>query len=324
MEGNLLRHWTKQWLPGALDASGLMRGLRRLGPNAGAVCLAYHRVEPSAFFRHARFLSREARVVGADEFLQGIPSSERPTVLLSFDDGYASFPEKIIPLLRQFHLPAVWFVPTEVVASARTFWFDRVQVAVTAMRGERLRLGRREWILKRWNRPYVVAAVQRFLKGLSPQERDQGLEALMNQAGPISDEALQPYRVASPEQMGAVDRRQVTVGSHSHTHTEMASLSPDRIREELTVSRRLLQEWTGHPVLDFALPSGEYNEGVLTAVKENGYRSAWTTEADWTAAGADPYRLPRMLMDDAASVGVLSAKITPFVSKRRPGRNRRR
>ena len=315
METNLLRHWTKQWLPSALDASGLMRGLRQWGPGSGAVCLAYHRVDPSVFLRHARFLAAQARVLSADQLLDGISSRGKPAVVLTFDDGYASFPEEVLPILRQFDLPALWFVPTEAVSSGQPFWFDRVRAAVTVLRAKRLRLGGREWILKSWNRLYVVAAVQRFLKGLPPEERARNLQSLMEQAGPVSDEQMQPYRVASPEQIGAVDPRRVTVGSHSHTHSEMASLSADRIRAELTVSRRLLQEWTGRPVRHFALPSGEYNEEVLNAVKESGYSSAWTTEAGWAAAGADPYRLPRMLMDDAAPVGILSAKITPLVSR---------
>ena len=315
METNLLRHWTKQWLPSVLDASGLMRGLRQWGPGAGAVCLAYHRVEPAVFLRHARFLAAQARVVSADRLLDGISSSGRPVVVLTFDDGYASFAEEITPILRQFNLSALWFIPTEVVRTGRFFWFDRVRVAVAALRRERLQFGGRDWILKKWNRPYVTAAIQHFLKGLSPEERAKNLQSLMEQAGPVSDEALRPYRVASPEQVGAVDSRRVTVGSHSHTHSELTRLSSDRIREELTASRRFLQEWTGQPVRHFALPSGEYNEEVLRVARESGYSSAWTTEAGWAAAGADPYRLPRMLIDDAASVGILSAKITPLVSR---------
>lgn len=45
------------------------------------------------------------------------------SVSLTFDDGFSSFPSKVVPILERFNVPATWFVLTE-EQSARPQWMD--------------------------------------------------------------------------------------------------------------------------------------------------------------------------------------------------------
>jgi peptidoglycan/xylan/chitin deacetylase (PgdA/CDA1 family) len=61
------------------------------------------------------------------------------------------------------------------------------------------------------------------------------------------------------------------VGSHSLTHAELTTLTPDRLREEIVDSREKLQELLGVPILTFAYPFGNVGSAEVDYVKFAGY-----------------------------------------------------
>ena len=62
-------------------------------------------------------------------------------------------------------------------------------------------------------------------------------------------------------------------------------------------------------------PSGDYDDRVVDAIRRAGHTTAWTTEPRFLAADDSPMRLPRVAIDDRASVGNLSAKMTPLMHR---------
>ena len=57
-----------------------------------------------------------------------------------------------------------------------------------------------------------------------------------------------------------------TFGSHGHSHRVLLRLSDDEIRDELSTSKALVEEWTGGPALHFAYPKGLWDERVEAIV----------------------------------------------------------
>src|SRR6185295_4526041 len=105
------------------------------------------------------------------------------------------------------------------------------------------------------------------------------------------------------------------VGSHSHTHPQLSDLDGDALITEVTISKQLLEEWTQRPVRHFSFPSGDYNEATIGAVRKAGYQSAWSTESRFRGKHEDIYRMPRMLIDDHASVSVVAAKTAALINR---------
>jgi peptidoglycan/xylan/chitin deacetylase (PgdA/CDA1 family) len=77
--------------------------------------------------------------------------------------------------------------------------------------------------------------------------------------------------VVAPETLSAVDPLLVKVGSHTVTHPRLAAIPGERIAEELTQSRRVLEHLTGRPVDLLALPYGSFSAQVLSAAERAGY-----------------------------------------------------
>lgn len=61
-------------------------------------------------------------------------------------------------------------------------------------------------------------------------------------------------------------------GSHAHNHIVLTILNPVRLREELRVSRQMLEQRLSHPAEVLAVPYGFCDQHVIEAAWESGYR----------------------------------------------------
>jgi peptidoglycan/xylan/chitin deacetylase (PgdA/CDA1 family) len=88
----------------------------------------------------------------------------------------------------------------------------------------------------------------------------------------------------------------IEVGSHSHRHITRPDLDGASAREEIEVSKGLLQQWTGRPIVHYAYPAGRAAEGMLGLLEQAGYQTAATTVPKLYRPYAPPewpYRIPR-------------------------------
>jgi peptidoglycan/xylan/chitin deacetylase (PgdA/CDA1 family) len=77
----------------------------------------------------------------------------------------------------------------------------------------------------------------------------------------------------------AKGRRQFFFGSHSLTHRPLESLSKEVIFNELSQSKRIIEQMIGYPVEVLALPfgSGAGDTVIIETAREIGYRAIRTS-----------------------------------------------
>jgi peptidoglycan/xylan/chitin deacetylase (PgdA/CDA1 family) len=95
------------------------------------------------------------------------------------------------------------------------------------------------------------------------------------------------------EQIRAMPRDLVTVGSHTVTHPNLTRLSPGALDDELGQSRDVIARETGVVPDLFCYPRGDFDDTVRRAVRRAGYRLACTTRPGGVSATTDPLALPR-------------------------------
>ena len=108
---------------------------------SGACVLMYHRVAdtgifdlslddwniaPSRLEKQLQWLARNAECVPLGDVLQKCSCATRskPVVALTFDDGFANFRHRVLPLLERYRIPATLFVVTRYVGSEEPYPFD--------------------------------------------------------------------------------------------------------------------------------------------------------------------------------------------------------
>jgi peptidoglycan/xylan/chitin deacetylase (PgdA/CDA1 family) len=80
-------------------------------------------------------------------------------------------------------------------------------------------------------------------------------------------------------QIRELDRRGHLIGSHSASHpTRFSACTPEQMREEWTVSRKVLQDILGHDVAVASVPGGYYSKAVARSAAASGVRMLFTSE----------------------------------------------
>ena len=84
------------------------------------------------------------------------------------------------------------------------------------------------------------------------------------------------------------------IGAHTLTHPRLSKIPLSRAREEISSSKKKLEDLFGVPVTHFAYPYGDYNQEIVRFVQEAGFQAACTTDDGCVQLGGDPFRLNRL------------------------------
>jgi peptidoglycan/xylan/chitin deacetylase (PgdA/CDA1 family) len=83
------------------------------------------------------------------------------------------------------------------------------------------------------------------------------------------------------------------IGSHTLSHPFLTKVPRQAAREEITASRKKLEDLFGRPIEHFCYPYGDWNEKVRDVVVEAGYQTACTTDIGINTATDSPFSLRR-------------------------------
>ncbi|MDN5874031.1 MAG: polysaccharide deacetylase family protein [Sinobacteraceae bacterium] len=86
------------------------------------------------------------------------------------------------------------------------------------------------------------------------------------------------------------------IGSHTVTHPWLTRIGPAAAREEISASKKKLEDTFGVAVEHFCYPYGDWNPRVRDFVREAGYKSACTTAFGIDGMDADAFALKRILV----------------------------
>ena len=101
------------------------------------------------------------------------------------------------------------------------------------------------------------------------------------------------------------------IDSHTVSHPDLTTLSPEALPDQLVRSRAWIQRELGVGADFFCYPAGKFDPAVVTAVRTAGYRGATSELPGAAGADSDPYRLPRVRVSGADSPASVLAALTP-------------
>lgn len=103
-------------------------------------------------------------------------------------------------------------------------------------------------------------------------------------------------------QVVEMDRGGIEIASHTVHHANLAGMSYAGAMNELVQSKQWLEKLVGHPVVDFAYPSGKFSPMVMLAVEQAGYNTAVTEQVSITHSMDDRYRWTRVRVGGGESL----------------------
>ena len=239
---------------------------------------------------------------------------DRPTALLTFDDGFIDHYEHVFPLLRRRGLGGIFFVAGATLGSSpgllnvhKTHFLlshlgagrfatdvaaalEREGVPVPAPRADR-----REGVYRYDEAPDV--RIKRILNYEAPYAvANRVLSTLFERhIGEGGAFARQLY--LSPAQVREMAQGGMTFGFHTETHPVLSRIDLAAQRAELRNGPQLISDLTGQRTVSFCYPYGfshTYNADTLSVLAECGYSMAFNTVRRETTFGREQrYELPR-------------------------------
>jgi len=81
------------------------------------------------------------------------------------------------------------------------------------------------------------------------------------------------------EQIDEMSRAGFEFGSHTVTHPDLAHCSPEKMRNELVVSKQMVEQLIGKEIVSVAYPYGSVNDTIRAAAAEAGYKFGIATNS---------------------------------------------
>lgn len=206
------------------------------------------------------FLGLGYRFVSVDQVLGGLDPKHNH-ILISFDDGYANN-RRLLPTLKEYRIPAVFFVATGFVGTNTAFWWDAVYRA-------RMREG--TWTNYSAAQRVAMHALTRA-EAEARVRQEYGTDAL-NSVGeldrPLTESELRMF----------ADEELVTIGNHTVDHTLLTTLAPDVVHAQIADAQDFLEQVTGARPRAIAYPYGDSSPEVVEIARINGLELGLTCNA---------------------------------------------
>jgi len=122
----------------------------------------------------------------------------------------------------------------------------------------------------------------------------------------ISDKPDNDPNYATWEQIREMSGNGQEIASHTVSHLNLATLSDEKIKNELKTSKKEIEKKIGKPVISLCYPAGKYNDRVIKVAKEN-YLFARTTQPGTYFSLSERYEIPTVRM--FPTTGIASLRI---------------
>lgn len=257
---------------GALHLSGLPFLLRHTVQRNRVTILMFHDPSAASARRHLPALARRYNIISLEKCLEalkgGFDQLPSRSLVVTYDDGF-SRNHALLELFKAHGIRPTIFVCSGIVGTRRRFWFT-----VPMDNSEKARL-----------------------KTLTDAERLAELDKL----GYRDDDEQPQAQALSAEEMAEL-QSVVEFGSHTISHPVLPRCTEEKAWQEIADSKRSLEQQFGLGVSSFAYPNGDATPRDEQFVKKAGYSCALTTKEGLVDRASDPFRLPRIAVNDNGSV----------------------
>lgn len=259
-------------------------------------------VDVESFRWQLRQLSRKWQVVSFAKYLQFRKEGKIPPylVVLTIDDGYRDFYDIAYPELKRHNMPATFFITTDFIDGKIWLWPDRIRYTLenSTMANVDFPIGSSTIIIRtetKKSRGEAWDLLVDYCIHVDDQEKWRTiarLESLLQVTLP--QKTPEAYRAASWDQLREMADNGIEIGAHTITHPILSRISRDRVDEEVSGSRRIIEEKLGREVVSFCYPNSrpaDIKPGVVEAVEKAGYKGA---VHEFGPDFSDLFRIPRL------------------------------
>lgn len=286
------------------------------GPRYSLRCLLFHDIADQVseftkglgvtlgvgnFEATIKFISKYYTPIGLQEYLDHRRKGKLPArpVLVTFDDAYASVALNAAPLLRQYKIPAVFFVTASLVGNGELGLDNLLCYAANTSGFEVVHAVARQFAPRG---DMEFASLEQVFDNLLPvmsQEAIRKFRGALTSALGISSEdiARRAKLYVSAEQLRALAESGFEIANHTFSHVFCRSLAGSDFEQEVYRNKTVLEAITGSRIRAFSVPYGspvDLTDELADHLHRSGHEVAFLARDRSNSLLTDPYRLNRI------------------------------
>lgn len=273
-------------------------------------------VKESEFRKQMDILAQYYDVVPINRIKEvEFPTSGRnkPTAIITFDDGYKNNYTHAFPILKEYGFPATVFVCSGLINKKDIFWYDKVIYSIQRTSCEHIDIGNKRFSFKaadtskRWDR---IQELLTYLKTKNKEERTEIVEALVNFLH--AEEDQQEYFILlSFEEIHELQKSDlVTIGAHTTTHEILTGVSIEFAERIIADTVNDTKRLFGENEIYFSYPNGDYNRDIFRILHSHSIELAFTTVNELYAGQKSRYEIPRIGIGGYDDIATFSKQIS--------------
>lgn len=273
-----------------------------ISPDSDTCIIADNKVSPENFEKQMRYIAKRKKVISLATFLDCIGKNKQPKdrIVITFDDGYRDNCEIAVPILKKYDLPATFFIATGLIDGASVF--DKLNHLVMTTKRDKITISLDNGVNKEislMNSEDRYAFVKNAIYLLENMAHERQLDFLKSISQLHGDtfnfEQYNPKVMMSWEECEMMSTyNDISFGVHTVSHANLAKLSLEEAKEEITISREELEAHIERQVAFFSYPHSKGSDSsIVKILRQCGFQCALTGGLGINKGNADLFRLKR-------------------------------
>lgn len=218
------------------------------------------------FIEEIQYIKINYQILSMNEVVTQIQAGQgfdRPTVAITFDDGYLDNYSLAYPVLKKNGVPATIYLTTSLIGTDERTWTDQIEYALLATTNNQFSMpelfGAQVMdIQTQQERRQVCIQLGEALKMLPDLRRKEILQNILFALGMNGNNPSEsrPRMMLNWDEVREMSHNGITFGSHSHTHPILSRMTLQDAYEDILISKRTIEEQLGCEVRHFAYPNG--------------------------------------------------------------------
>jgi peptidoglycan/xylan/chitin deacetylase (PgdA/CDA1 family) len=277
------------------------------------------------FKEQIKFLQAYYTLVRIEDLLEkiyvGKPLPEK-AALLTFDDAYIDHYTFVFPLLDKFKLQGCFYAPVKSLTEHKALDVNKIHFILASSKVEDIMQELRDMLPAFRNEAEVLEFEDYYYTLAKPAKFDTKevifIKRLLQHALPssvrgiivndlfkkfvgISENIFSRELYMNEDQIKTMHRKGMHFGGHGFDHYWMDKLAFEKQDSEIQKTKGfLISIGLSEDSLTYCYPYGAFNDDSITALKNNGFSAAFTTETNVVKNidAIDPFRIPRLDTND--------------------------
>jgi len=225
------------------------------------------------------YLKKYYNIIGIDTLDKAV-YHDRPSCVITFDDGWLDNYTYAYPVLKKHCVPATIYLTTSFVGSSDLMWFDRVRIIICELTIDDL-------VIKYFNTKYNIelessncsdinkymlwSCLVNLFKSMHPEQISEQINLILSEMG-IPFGKVFSRKFLNWEEIEEMGKNDISFGSHCVNHSILTNLTSLEKKNEISLSKEILINKNINLSNSISFPNGSYDQEILNLSFEAGYK----------------------------------------------------